>query len=330
MKVTVIIPSYNAGEFIREAIDSVLNQTFKDFEIIIIDDGSTDNTKEVVAKYGQKIRYIYQMNRGVSAARNRGILCSNGEYIAFLDADCAWFREKLELQVKYLDEHPEIGLVFSNALFQVKKGAPISDLVLHGRTTFQVSPPHRGKVFKDLFEADFIKLTTVLLRKALFQTVGLFDENINYAEDYHLKMRISRSFRIDYIDKSLTQINILGNSLSHNWGEMIKGNIAAKEDILRSDPQIVTKTDHNTLDRNYYRLYYALAAFNLEFGDKNQARLNAGKYLRFNRTRIRVYALLLATYLPPKISPIVGKYYRKFAIRVNARARSTTINQFSE
>ena len=113
-KVSVIIPAYNASKFIREAINSVLNQTYKDYEIIVVDgrDGSTDNTREIVAEYGDAVRYFRQEDRGLSDARNKGILNSKGEYIAFLDSDDLWSENKLALQVEFLDSHRDVGLVF--------------------------------------------------------------------------------------------------------------------------------------------------------------------------------------------------------------------------
>jgi len=112
-KVSIIIPTYNYAHFITEAIQSVLSQTFQDFEVIVVDDGSTDNTREVLAQFGNKIRYIYQENRGLSAARNTGILNSSGQYLCFLDSDDSLLPEKLELQVKLLDSKVDVDLVYT-------------------------------------------------------------------------------------------------------------------------------------------------------------------------------------------------------------------------
>ncbi len=109
-KVSVIIPTYNRAHFLCEALDSALSQTFKDFEIIIVDDGSTDNTKQVLEKYGSRIYYIYQENKGRAEARNTGIRRAKGEHIAFLDDDDIWLPNKLEKQVFFLDARPDIGI----------------------------------------------------------------------------------------------------------------------------------------------------------------------------------------------------------------------------
>ena len=116
-KVSVIIPTYQYDSFIGEAIDSVLAQTYKDYELIVVDDGSIDRTREIISKYGSNINYIYQENKGLAAARNTGIRATKGEYLSFLDADDAWLPNKLEVEVEFLDTHPVVGMVYSNYFY---------------------------------------------------------------------------------------------------------------------------------------------------------------------------------------------------------------------
>src|SRR5262245_16845767 len=106
-EVSVIIPSYNSARYLTDAVSSVLGQTFLDFEVLIIDDGSTDDTAAVISRYGERVGYIRQLNAGVAAARNRGIKESRGRYVAFLDADDTWHQDKLETQVRALRENPD-------------------------------------------------------------------------------------------------------------------------------------------------------------------------------------------------------------------------------
>ena len=112
-RVSVIIPSYNCARYLGRAIDSACEQTYMDYEIVLVDDGSTDDTKDVAMQYGQKVTYLYQQNQGLSAARNQGISKASGELLAYLDADDMWYPEKLERQVAFLDAHPECGIVHS-------------------------------------------------------------------------------------------------------------------------------------------------------------------------------------------------------------------------
>lgn len=114
VKVSIIIPVYNGERYVSEAIDSVLNQTYKDFEIIVIDDGSKDDTLNILRMYGEKIRWESQENKGQASAINEGIKMAKGKYIAYLDADDVCLPERLKIQVKYLDEHPDVGLVYAD------------------------------------------------------------------------------------------------------------------------------------------------------------------------------------------------------------------------
>ena len=113
-EISVIIPTYNYANYVRDAVESVLNQSYKEFEIIVVDDGSTDGTKKVLEPLKNRIRYIYQENRGLPSAYNTGIKASKGEYIAFLDSDDLWLPEKLKLQKKYFDDNPAVGMVICN------------------------------------------------------------------------------------------------------------------------------------------------------------------------------------------------------------------------
>lgn len=125
MKVSVIIPTYNRSKLLLEAVDSVLNQTYRDFEIIIVDDGSTDDTEQKISRYAGKVTYIKQQNAGVNAARNHGISLAKGGYIALLDNDDLWLNFKLASQVTLLNQYPEVGFVFSDFTIRKETGQEI-------------------------------------------------------------------------------------------------------------------------------------------------------------------------------------------------------------
>jgi len=128
-KVSVIIPAYNQGLYLKEAIQSVLDQTYPNFDLVIVDDGSTDDTAEVVHRFrDQRIRYIYQENRGLSAARNTGIQHSDGELLTFLDSDDLFFPDKLEVLVAELEQHPEVGFVAGQAVLIDEYGNPLGEV----------------------------------------------------------------------------------------------------------------------------------------------------------------------------------------------------------
>jgi glycosyltransferase involved in cell wall biosynthesis len=201
-KVSVVIPTYNRADLLRVAIQSALGQTFPDLEILVVDDGSTDSTPQVVRQVRDpRLIYIRQPHSGLPAvARNTGLRQARGEYIAFLDSDDLWLPEKLALQVEYMDEHPEVGLVYANA-FTFTGDPPQSDpgplLRPGGGLT--------GHVFEQLYGHPQIPNLTVLIRAALVETVGLFDEDerLKANEDYEYWLRIAGRYPIGYIDRPL-------------------------------------------------------------------------------------------------------------------------------
>lgn len=194
-KVSVIIPTYNRVEHLKETVDSVLKQSYGDFEIIVVDDGSTDDTKKTVKeimKCSQKIRYIYQENSGVANARNKGIVNSKGEYVAFLDDDDRWESDKLELQVREMEKDRKVGLCSSKAYLEGAK--PTSPKIL---------PIITGSDYIDLLKINFICLSTALIRRECLDAVGLFRQEFSPSEDYDIWLRISRKYKISFIDKCL-------------------------------------------------------------------------------------------------------------------------------
>jgi len=195
-RVSVIIPTYNYARFIEQAIESVLVQSYRDFEIIVVDDGSTDNTEEVVAKFDNRVHYIRQANRGPNAARNTGIRAARGEFIAFLDADDLWLPEKLALQIELAAARPEAGLIyggillFDSATQAVIGYAPLSRL-------------HEGWVMRHLYMDQFVTSPTPLIRREVFEQVGIFDERCMRSDDWDMWLRIAASYQFALVPKPL-------------------------------------------------------------------------------------------------------------------------------
>ncbi|MGH2271325.1 glycosyltransferase family 2 protein [Anaerohalosphaeraceae bacterium U12dextr] len=185
MFLSVIIPTYNRSKYVMKAIDSVLTQTCRDYEIIIVDDGSTDNTKEVLRPYMDKIQYIYQSNAGVSAARNAGILAAKGEWIAFLDSDDEWFPNKLEAQLEDLVRYPEAVLSCTNVIFEGNGSKPID----YFNDCLSLSISESEFIRKPLFNC-YAWTSTVLVKRIEVLNVGLFDEDLTIHEDTDLYFRI--------------------------------------------------------------------------------------------------------------------------------------------
>lgn len=194
-QVSVIIPTYNRGYMLHHAIDSVLAQDFKDFELIVSDDGSTDNTREIIQSYGDRIKSIYKNNKGVSAARNRGIEIASGAFIAFLDSDDLWLPGKLSAQVEFFNSNPE-ALICQTQEMWIRHGIRVNPMKKHKKKS--------GMIFEPSLLLCLVSPSAVMIKRELFDIVGLFDESLPACEDYDLWLRITCKFSVFLIDKSLT------------------------------------------------------------------------------------------------------------------------------
>lgn len=191
--VSIIIPTFNREKFIGAAIESILEQTYQDFEIIVVDDGSTDGTADIVKLFPtDKLKYIYQMNHGRSNARNHALKIATGRYITFLDSDDLYLPNKLELQVGYLDTHPDVGMVYTSAYCMDENGNSINH-----RYDAEVS----GWIYQEIafFRPVTITLPTVMARSEVFDKVGGFDEKMERFEDTDMWRRIAKTFLVDAI-----------------------------------------------------------------------------------------------------------------------------------
>jgi glycosyltransferase involved in cell wall biosynthesis len=210
--VSVIIPTYNCGEYIVEAIDSILNQTYKNYEIIVVDDGSTDETKKRLEKYNNKeITYIYQENKGISVARNRGIKASTGELIAFLDADDMWLPEKLERQINIFKNFPQTGLLGCGYYRIDKTGERIEE-------SSAGNYADKESLLNDLMVRNVIagSGSGVLIKKECLDRVGLFDESFRSIEDRDMWFRIVKIYESRFVNEHLVIIRTRNHSLSKN------------------------------------------------------------------------------------------------------------------
>ena len=227
--VTVIIPAYNCANCITNAIESVLDQTYRNIELIIVNDGSKDNTSEVVLKYKDKINYIYQDNGGVSKARNSGIRLSNGTYIGFLDADDVWESNKLEIQIKAFEIQNDVGLIFSkfnqtrnNILLQNSNYEDAFNIFKEYKYNINNMFDYKsciktpggdlmyfyGYIYKYLFLGNFILPSSVLFKKSCLDKVGVLNENYRVAEETEYFLRFSKYFMIGYVNYPLLRYEL--------------------------------------------------------------------------------------------------------------------------
>ncbi len=204
--VSVIIHTYNNEKFIAETIESVLNQTYKDYEIIIVDDGSVDGTRDALSPYKQKIRYHYKENGGIASAKNTGISLSEAEFVAFLDHDDLWVSDKLQLQMECFKENPQVGLVYAQYT-SFRDGKELRTKPEKG---------YSGWIFKELLAKSFIQTSTVMVKKECLNIVGSYDESFSLGDEYDMFLRISKKFQCGFVDKGLTRYRVHDTNASNN------------------------------------------------------------------------------------------------------------------
>jgi len=247
LQVSVIIPTYNQADYICDAIKSVLNQTYEDFEIMVIDDGSTDNTKDVLTEYNRKIRYLYQENQGAASARNLGIRESKAEYVAFLDSDDLWFPDKLAIQMDVFNKKPDMGLVCSSCIeFDKDKEA---NYIIRPRN-------YRGCSFGDLFIENFIQTSTAVVKREVFEKAGLFDEGLKVAEDYDMWLRIAKFYPIHFMKEPLVKYRVNQRGLLKTQSYRINQEhiYIFKKYLQDNEIQISKSLRQQRLAKEYYKL----------------------------------------------------------------------------
>jgi glycosyltransferase involved in cell wall biosynthesis len=221
--VDVIIPAYNAARYLPVALESVFSQTFDDWQILLVDDGSTDNTADAVApfldRFGSRIRYIRQKNRGVTAARNTAIRTSTAEFLAFLDADDVWLPCRLSESLKALAARPQAGLVYGLVTHIDPEGRL-------GETWKGNQRNAEGHIAPYIYRRKVeLPCATVTLRRGCLDEVGIFDETMRATEDRDLWLRISLRYEVAFVPKVLAYYRVSPSSLSADSQQMLKAQL---------------------------------------------------------------------------------------------------------
>lgn len=225
-KISVVVPSYNRAHCLPRSLDSVIRQTLHPLEIIVIDDGSEDETRHLVSRNYPSVIYRYQDNTGVSGARNTGVRLSRGNWIAFLDSDDEWLPEKLARQVKAITENPEFQLCHTNEIW-IRHGTRVNPMNKHEKCG--------GQIFEKCLPACAISPSSVILSKALFDEVGGFDETLPACEDYDLWLKICSCHPVLYLeDLLLKKYGGHQDQLSRKYWGMDRFRVQALENILAS------------------------------------------------------------------------------------------------
>ncbi len=281
-KVSVIITTYNRPQYLKQAIESILAQTYRDFEIIVVDDGSPMDIRPILAPYGAQVRYFRQKNRGIAAARNTGLSYAAGDYIAMLDDDDAWLPDRLATQVPILDGNPALGFVSAEVLVMDAEGKVYS----HYR-----KPKGWNDTFGELYEGNYIHVPTVLLRKSHLLTLGGFDEGLSSTDDYDMWLRLAKTHPFIYLDRPL--------AIYRRYRGQFTKNPALFEMRIRNNLKVISKSEL-THDLGFLRTLIRKAKVYHQYG--NHYRMEG----MFRQAGLN-YCRAAITY------PFVGTHYRPAA-----------------
>lgn len=247
--VSVVIPTYNYGRFIAEALESALGQSLDVSEIIVVDDGSTDETKDIVLSFADRgVRYLRQENAGVCAARNRGVAESRGEVIAFLDADDIWEASKLEKQVKILAADRDLGLVHCG----MREFASSSGKTLDLKTDGEAGDVADGLL---VWEKSVVNVSgsCLVVRREAFDAVGGFDARMEVGEDWDFCYRVARKYKVGFVAEPLVNYRIHGAAAHHNVDNMERGMAMFYEKAFDTDDERVLALKDRALG-NYHKV----------------------------------------------------------------------------
>lgn len=315
-KVSVIIPTYNSMRYLTETVESVLRQTYQDFELIIVDDGSSDRTVQWVSELvDPRVKVISQQNQGVCVARNTGIADAQGEYIAFLDHDDLWQPTKLEKQVRCLDENPAVGLVHTWMVLVDE----------YGKSTGRVMTSNaEGDAWKQLIEQNTVASSSVMVRRCCLETVGVFSPSreLYTVEDWDLWIRIAARYSFAMIKEPLLSWRQHANNGSKNWRLMEQAYRLVIEKAFDAVPPELL----HLKDRSYGHANLCLAWRVLQSSDKDynraiQFRQKALSYypqLRFSKEYISLsLAIMLMRWFGaekyPKVLALIHAIRRRFS-----------------
>lgn len=297
-RVSVIIPTHRRPVLLKAALQSVLDQTFQDFEIVVVDDASRDNTEEVVRSFGDpRIRYLaHQSNWRVAAARNTGVLNSSGEIIAFLDDDDEWLPEKLERQIAVFDRcAPVTGAVYTG-FEKIDRRT--------GKVLAVVRPSKRGHILHELRQNCVGTASTVALRRRCIEEVGLFDETIDFGEEYDMWIRTAHSFDFAFLAEPLVRYSVHEDRLSTNYDVMIRGlerQIAKHSDFFSSSP------------RDLRRQFITLGALYCYSGDSKKGRAAFRRAIRIDPLYPKQYRYLALSLFGPAVFRAVMDLASRFS-----------------
>jgi len=288
--VSVVIATYNRAALLAQTIESVLRQSFQDFELIVVDDGSQDDTQGIVRAFGSRVQYVYQENRGPSAARNLGVRQAKAAWISIQDSDDLSLPNHLETLLGHVKSRPEIAMVFANGDYL---GGPV-----HNRQNIiPVAKSRRlaqaGVGLEDLFDKSIVRLQAGLISKKCYEEIGGHDEDLRISMDLDLSFRLWARYPMAYVDEVVFSYRKHDGNISADQERRLLENIRVIEKLLREYPKAEQILGKGRIHRRLAYRYYRLAKTRLKHGKPAEARaaLNAAVRLSPLNPKYRVYQL---------------------------------------
>jgi len=303
-RVSIIVPTFNLARYIGRALESVFGQTYTDYEVIVVDDGSTDNTRDVLALYAGKLRYYHQVNKGVAAARNRGLTQATGELIAYLDADDMWYPGKLERQVAFLDTYKQCRIVHSDTAVIDEK-----DRVIYSRFNQQTKRAvPQGQCLMTLLRHGHIEHLTVVERRECVERTDGFDERLRGVDDYMRWVLLAiEGVEFGYIDEPLAMYRWRAGQFSHT--RPYRQTLVTMFELLLSEKGLQARCGREAADLVRNQLYTVrrdLAYLDRTDGRSRDARRQLLGLIREWPFRAQLYVALLKSVFPSRRSMTSG------------------------
>lgn len=318
-EISVVIPTYNTGELILEALNSVFEQSFSDYEIVVIDDGSTDGTRDILDPFINKIEYFYQENQGLAVARNTGLSKARGKYITYLDADDVWFPDNLALKYKLLEDDPDLAGIFSEFTMFDENGiinlnATKELFPFFARTGFDypdIFEKHKkcsnnkggsfdfyyGRIFDKLFYGNFILPTSMLFRREFTENVGSFVPHMRTQQDYEYWLRFSQKYPFGFIDYPLVKYRRHSKQLT-DYTKIERIFNAVLEIINKYEEHFSVQGKVVVFNKRKAKLLSDFATFYIRNQNPGKARTMLRESIRLDKAGVASYIHFLVSFMP--------------------------------
>lgn len=287
---TAVVPAFNAERYLRDALDSIVGQTYPNIEVLVVDNASTDATADIIRSYGDKVVYLYEAKKGPAAARNKGLAHANGHLISFLDSDDEWLPDKTERQVEFMLEHPEYGFCYSHYEYIDQDGRPY-------QPTYAKDCSRNGWVFEDLLRYELqIGIGTTMVRRHCAEKAGGFNERLMTAEDTDFFIRVAKYCQFGYIPGPVARYRSHAGSLTKQQG-IPRGTFKALDYLVERYPELAPS--RSPLMRYAYATRYCARGVGAFYrGDHAEMRRHALKAIKYRPYHMRAWYYLVASLVP--------------------------------